>query len=397
MRALSVIAVLLYHLDLLGGGYVGVDVFFVLSGFLITGLLLAEWNTRGRISLRAFYVRRAFRLLPAFYVYALLGVAFVLVVGAEGGLGEYSGGLASSVFAVNNVHRVVDLDGGGVWFGQTWSLSVEDQFYFLWPALFILLVGASRRRPRVGVLPVLAGAVVVVALWRIALVLIGVGGPRIYLGLDTRADSLLVGAAMAVWFAGARAHPTSASAVRWKRLGILGLPAGAALIVFAFLGPEPGPAEPTWMAWGGYTLIALLSGVVATSVVSQRGPRLWLRLLDNRAMVRLGRISYAFYLWHFPVCDIAKQHVDSRFGPVAMVVFALAATYSLAWLSALLVERPAARRRPRWADVGARFPGLAPEPIEVVPPRAAAAADTFPLSPSPLSLSALPSSPRNVT
>ncbi|MCM3921677.1 acyltransferase, partial [Frankia sp. AiPs1] len=197
LRALAVLAVLCFHMNALSGGYLGVDVFLVLSGFLITGLLLAERDRVGAVSLGRFYVRRAFRLLPAFGVFVAVGAVLVVAVKTRADQWDFLDNAVTSLLYVNNYYRVFRPDSGGAWFGHTWSLSLEEQFYLIWPAVLVLLCRrpAARRR-----LPAILGAAAVaVFAWREILIAAGVSDARIYFGLDTRADALLVGAGLAAW------------------------------------------------------------------------------------------------------------------------------------------------------------------------------------------------------
>ncbi|SNQ50235.1 Putative acyltransferase (fragment) [Frankia canadensis] len=193
LRALAVLCVLVFHMDALPGGYLGVDVFFVLSGFLITGQLLAERDRAGEVSLIRFYVRRAYRLLPAFWLLALVGLVAVVtgIDGRAGALGEFLGSLAASAMYVNNYVQVVRQSTGAGWLGHTWSLSAEEQFYLLWPLVLVALCRRPRLARRLPV--VLLAGVAAVALWRNVLAAFGASATRMYFGLDTRADALLVG------------------------------------------------------------------------------------------------------------------------------------------------------------------------------------------------------------
>ncbi|MCM3926303.1 acyltransferase, partial [Frankia sp. AiPs1] len=204
VRALAVLCVLVFHMDSLPGGYLGVDVFFVLSGFLITGQLLAERDRTGGVSLGRFYLRRAYRLLPAFWVLALVGLTAVVLlgIGTAGERSEFLDSLAASALYVNNYFQVVRQSTGAGWLGHTWSLSLEEQFYLLWPLVLVALCRwpwVARRLP-----VVLLGGAAGVALWRNALVTSGAPGTRTYFALDTRADALLVGCALAAWLRAAR-------------------------------------------------------------------------------------------------------------------------------------------------------------------------------------------------
>jgi peptidoglycan/LPS O-acetylase OafA/YrhL len=205
LRALAVIAVLLYHAELpwIPGGFLGVEIFFVISGYLITTLLLAEWRQRGRIDVKAFWLRRARRLLPALYLLLVVTLAYAVVFLP----GEVAGLRADAIAAfgyVTNWYLVLGHESYFEAIGRPsllkhlWSLAVEEQFYLLWPPLLALglSVGAARWRERRVLLVTLALAVAS-ALLMALLYRPEVDPSRIYFGSDTRAAGLLIGAALA--------------------------------------------------------------------------------------------------------------------------------------------------------------------------------------------------------
>jgi peptidoglycan/LPS O-acetylase OafA/YrhL len=367
LRALAVLAVLGFHMNALNGGFLGVDVFFVLSGFLITGLLLAERERTGTISLARFYVRRAFRLLPAFGVFLAVGAVLVVAVKTAADQRDFLANAATSLLYTNNYYRVFRPESGGAWFGHTWSLSLEEQFYLIWPIVLVLLCrrpAARRRLPAV-----LAGAAVAVLAWREVLVAAGVSDARIYFGLDTRADALLVGASMAAWGWAGSKLPGAGGDARLRRfavavrlagygrrlrdasgpiLAVAGPVALAALAVLAVVSPQPGD-QITAFDLGGYTGVALLAGIVIVSLDRCRDAPL-AAVLGSRPLAWLGRLSYAFYLWHFPVAGTVRDKLGDRVGTAPLVVLAIVLSTALAAGSYYLVERPVQRRRPRWAS-----------------------------------------------
>src|SRR5260370_6760481 len=205
LRGAAVVAVLLFHAGHLVGGYLGVDLFFVLSGFLITGLLLAQWDGTGEVRWLAFWARRARRLLPA--LFAMLGgvVAYAAFVAHPIQLGAIRSDTLSTLGYVANWHSIVG--GHSYWdifsapspLNHTWSLAIEEQFYLLWPLIVVGLAVGARRRDvlsrRVFVVAVV-GAASLSAL-AISLTVTGASSNRVYLGTDTRAPAILLGAALA--------------------------------------------------------------------------------------------------------------------------------------------------------------------------------------------------------
>src|ERR671916_2581975 len=204
LRALAVIAVLLYHAELpfIPGGFLGVEVFFVISGYLITALLLAEWQKRGRIDLKTFWIRRARRLLPALYVLLVVCLAYAVVF-LPGEVAGLRGDVVAAFGYVTNWYLIFGQEsyfeavGRPSLLKHLWSLAVEGQFYLIWPPVlaFGLAIGATRPRRRRTLILGLAGAVASA----VAMALLyqpGVDPSRIYFGTDTRANGLLCGAAL---------------------------------------------------------------------------------------------------------------------------------------------------------------------------------------------------------
>jgi peptidoglycan/LPS O-acetylase OafA/YrhL len=219
MRALAVIAVLLYHAGLpwIPGGFLGVEVFFVLSGYLITSLLLAEWRAKGSVELKLFWLRRARRLLPALYLLVVVTLSYAVLFLPEEVAGLRSDALAAFGYATNwylifGHESYFEAVGRPSLLNHLWSLAVEEQFYLVWPVLFWVGIsfGAARWRHRRVFVGALGGAALSVLLLAI-LYVPGADPSRLYYGTDTRAAGLLIGAALAlVWTPGAtrRSYPT---------------------------------------------------------------------------------------------------------------------------------------------------------------------------------------------
>lgn len=328
LRAIAALLVLFFHagVPFLAGGYLGVDVFFVLSGFLITSILIIEFRSTGRIRFSSFYARRARRLLPAALLVLLVTAVVYRNVAPPVALLENEGGfVAAAVYLSNWFFMAQSQD----YFAEAaypspvlhyWSLSVEEQFYVLWPALLIGILFAVRRRPRL-VLPamvVLAAAGVAVSAWLTA------SAPEsAYFNTIARVYQLLLGAVLAAWVV----RSTIGSRPRiGTSLAVVGL---VGLITLAVIDPSP------WL--GGVLACAATLAVLAGN---EFGAGAVARGLSARPMRALGRWSYSIYLWHWPVIVIGGI-IGVLPAPWPLRVAAVTAvTIALAALTYRFVERP---------------------------------------------------------
>ncbi|HET7676519.1 MAG TPA: acyltransferase family protein [Candidatus Limnocylindrales bacterium] len=342
LRGVAILLVLLFHADLPGaaGGFVGVDVFFVLSGFLITGLLIRERETTGRVDLRRFYARRARRILPAAAVVLVGALAASVVMLAPLDVPRVAGDVVASALSVGNIRfalEATDYFAAGTAPSPVlhyWSLGVEEQFYLAWPALLIL---ATRgRRPKWGAAAWLL--VILVTSYGAALLLTEASTAWAFYSLPTRAWQLALGgllAATASWYA--RLPDGLAAGAGW--VGLAAIVATTALLDPAT--PYPGLAAlaPTLGAAG-----VILAGARSGSPGG---------LLMLPPLRFLGRISYSLYLVHWPllVLPAATLPLGAEL-PLATRVGLAAGAVLLGWLCWRLVEQPF-HRGPRLA----RSPG----------------------------------------
>jgi peptidoglycan/LPS O-acetylase OafA/YrhL len=348
LRAIAVAAVVTYHLgyDWLPGGFLGVDLFFVISGFLITTLLLAELEKRGRIDLGAFYLRRAKRLLPALFL--VLGVTLLLVATiatdvAQQTVRDTPAALlyVSNWWAIAQEQSYFELVGRGNMLAHLWSLAVEEQFYLVWPAV---LGGLCLVAPRLGirrrsfVRAVALGGALLSAAW-MAVIAVGAGMPidadptRVYFGADTHASSVLLGAALATGWQVLRFRRDIVPGART----VLGVGGGIALALTGwFLLTVSEYTE--WLYRGGFLVVGGVFVVVvaaATHPGSPLGP-----LLDVTPMRWVGERSYGIYLWHWPIFLVTRPGVDVPWEGPLVDVARVALVLGVAELSYRYVETP---------------------------------------------------------
>ncbi|AWB91007.1 acyltransferase family protein [Aeromicrobium chenweiae] len=332
LRAIAALVVVLFHARwAFQAGDLGVDMFFVLSGFLITGILLRDAEIHGRIRLARFYRRRALRLLPAY-----LAVLVTCVVLDR--IWDVGGTLKGAVFSFFYVSNWAAATGTGLGsLLHTWSLSIEEQFYLVWPVALIAILALGRGSTRALILGV--GACLALAY---ASIVIGyLAGASPVLGWNStpaRGTELLAGCLLAVVLRSRRAA-TWWSSLGASRTGAIGL---ACLVLLVVLANVPAPHPWLTMFWRWPAVSLLTAGVIAACVAGGRGMS---AALGNRVLVAIGRMSYGLYLWHFPVFVT----VDSTLGltGVAPRLLALAITAAVVPLSYRYVEQPFLRMKNR--------------------------------------------------
>jgi peptidoglycan/LPS O-acetylase OafA/YrhL len=334
LRGIAILLVLAVHtsddLDALPGGVLGVDLFFVLSGFLITSLLLGEWDRDGRISFRGFYRRRALRLLPA--LFAMLGIFITLAALVSESFRTDATWALYSLFYVVNVAAVHEGGIESASLQHMWTLAQEEQFYVVWPlALWAALRVGARPRMLVALLGAVALALIA---WRTAAWLDGAAPGYLFYAPETRSDGLVLGCLAGVAF--------SYGLVRRVPLRLATLAVVPACFAVAAIDlQKPGLAAILLPLFCACATVVLLACVLE--------PGWWFTRLVDRSWLRgLGRISYGLYLWHLPI----YVAVGWKLGlPLAVVV---------ALLSYRFVERPFLRLRHRERPPGAQAPAPAP-------------------------------------
>jgi peptidoglycan/LPS O-acetylase OafA/YrhL len=338
-RGVAVAGVLLFHGGHLLGGYLGVDFFFVLSGFLITSLLLAESARTGSIGLGGFWARRARRLLPALAV-LMIGVAiYCIVLATPDQLAQIRGDALATLGYVANWREVFAHQNYFALFtspsplNHAWSLSIEEQFYVIWPLVFFGLLSRFRRATPKAVLVtslVLAAtsSVLMIALYDPANV------AAVYYGTETRAAAILFGAALGAWLAIRGPAQGKNARVALEAAGIV----GAIVLAIAWARLD---GQSSTLYRGGF----LLCGLAATAVIAAAvhpTPRALSRVLSLRPLCALGLISYGVYLYHWPI-DVALDQNRLHLAGWPLLGVQTAVTLLIATASYRFVEQPIRR------------------------------------------------------
>ena len=318
------------------GGFAGVDVFFVLSGFLITSLLLEERQRQGNISFRRFYARRAFRLLPAL---GLLLVAHLVYAAYQGiPLRGEAKALLSITFYGSNITQSLHLFMPAELI-HTWSLAVEEQFYLVWPSLLLVLLAwrsSGARRSKNVLAWTLFGSLVAtnvacVLTWRTQ------GYPAAYMMPYCHADGLIIGCAAAFLWRQGQLPVRGAGVVGWA--GFVGL------IAFTFVWTQ-GPGAGA-VYYGGYALIALAAAAMLNALLVGGSGNGLGALLSWRPLRAVGKVSYGLYLWHAMILTILDQHTLGL-GPLPRAVVGLALSAAATAGSWYFLEQPFLRLKDRY-------------------------------------------------
>jgi len=339
LRALAVLAVIAFHEQLTAfpGGFLGVDVFFVLSGYLITDLLVAQWNRLGRLDLGQFWARRARRLLPALAVLLVVVTAATAII-EPGQLAALRQALLAAVSYTSNWwqalahHSYFDQFGPPPPLQHLWSLAIEEQFYLVWPLLLIVIL-TTCHSPRVRAAIAWLGA----ALSAVAMALIYVPGSdpsRVYYGTDTHASALFIGCALALSFPLRRLQALPRE--KTQAVDALGL-AGIGLLGWA-MGHYAGNDSALYPA--GMLIVALGAGGLVLAAAST-GVVSW--LLSWSPLRWLGVRSYGVYLWHWPVIALTAAALHQQRSGTWLWLAEAALSISLAAASWRWIEQPILR------------------------------------------------------
>ena len=338
IRTLAVIGVICYHIlpASMPGGFLGVPIFFVVSGYLITDLLLQEWNDYGRIDVKAFYIRRIKRLYPALVTMVLTTAAYITLF-QRNLLANLKGIVISNFLYVYNWFQIAhhesyfDKFGGESPFTHLWSLSIEGQFYLLWPVLIILALALIKDRVRIfDILFILAG------LSALAMALIykdGLDPSRLYYGTDTRTFSILLGASLAfIW------PSTSLKQQLEPKLSltvnIIGI-SSLAIIIYCFFKMD---SQSAAVYRGGMFLFSLVA-MVFVATVAHPGADMN-RLFTNKVFTWLGKRSYGIYLYQYPVMIFYESKIAIGDHPYLNALVEVIIIVFISALSYRYIERP---------------------------------------------------------
>jgi peptidoglycan/LPS O-acetylase OafA/YrhL len=343
LRALAILAVVIAHNfpPYLPAGILGVDLFFVLSGFLITTILYQEWRNTGAINLRQFYARRALRLFPALAVLVLVCCVGSMLCCSKPVVQEIRKAACGALFYYSNWRSVRGFLQGNLLLTwnvllHTWSLSVEEQFYLLWPLLLcgLLWLKVGRRRLAAllvgGIVGVTALRVYLYPTWRLLL----------YFRSDARADGLLVGCLAALLYCWGILPQRRVARVCLQAAAV------AALVVLCWQCRLHLDLRRPFLYYGGFTLVAVETAVVLLAVLAGP-PQVLSWLLEFPVLVWIGRVSYGMYLWHFPIMTVGNTVLGSRLPWQWVSTVNVTATFLAAALSFYGIERPFLRLKDR--------------------------------------------------
>jgi peptidoglycan/LPS O-acetylase OafA/YrhL len=333
IRGIMTLGVLCAHTRylLMPGAIVYMDIFFTMSGYLITGLLISEYRKTSTINFKAFYIRRLMRLYPA--LAAMLVALLIVAALFSTEFGKRVIDAAVAFFYISNYWRA--FNGPGLWYTtHTWSLSLEEQFYLLWPLTFFILVrwlGLSWR---------MVGMLLALALgfwaWRAWLTYDGASIVRLYNSFDTRADSLLIGAALAIVLklVDLSQYPRLGTALAWS------------LLPLAVFGLWCGQNMHDTMRWYYYVspLFGSIPGAIAIAAIAQPRRTFMNTFYEIPVFVFCGRICYGLYIWHYPIFSLLRGYFNFPYIGIFLVGWPIA--FALAIASYYWIERPFMRARP---------------------------------------------------
>lgn len=338
LRAIAVIGVIIYHLNYewLPGGFLGVTIFFVLSGYLITDLLLEEWNKKGKIDFIDFWIRRFRRLLPALIFLMFILTIWILLFKQEA-IGKLQADFLPSLLYVTNWWYIFkdisyfETFGMPSPFTHLWSLAVEEQFYIIWPILFFIIVKLFKKNS-VRLLSILI--IAMISAFLMAFIYVpGLDPSRVYYGTDTRAFSLLIGSMLAIIWPSQKLSKTlpSMSRIFLDITGLLGL----ALIVIMFYFSSQ---YDNFLYRGGMVLLSIYTALLVACLAHPAS--LLGKIFSIWPLRWIGTRSYAIYLWHYPIIILTTPNLYSGEVNMTLIFWQMLATIVMAELSYVFIEKP---------------------------------------------------------
>ncbi|MEG6567511.1 acyltransferase family protein [Thermoanaerobacterium saccharolyticum] len=332
LRALAVLAVIGYHLNLtfLQGGFFGVSIFFVLSGYLITNIIASEWEKSNKVDLKNFWKRRMLRLFPALFIMVIVVFSYVTLFDASR-LSSIKGDAITSLIYVNNwwliFHKVSYFAkfGPQSTFGNLWSLAVEGQFYLIWPLVLIAAFKYIKKKKYIFIITLLLSALSALAMG--VMYTPGMDPSRVYYGTDTRAFGLLLGSALALILPSNKFSHTEAKrkVLIYDVIGFLAIASIFAMLMYV-------NQYDSFVYRGGMYLLSVITAVVVA--VSAHPKSLLGKILGCAPLRWLGARSYGVYLWYFPVLILTTPPVDTEgLNPIRALlqVFLIIAISALSW------------------------------------------------------------------
>lgn len=338
LRGLAILGVILYHINFnwMPGGFLGVTVFFVLSGYLITDILAMEWKRNKRIDLKKFWLSRARRLLPAMFVMLVITLAWITIFHSSL-LEKMRGDSLAALFYVSNwwyiYHKLSYFDN----FNQLsplnhfWSLAVEEQFYVVWP--FIISLGLYHIKKQSRMILLICLGAVASALAMAILYEPGADPSRIYYGTDTRAFSLLIGAALALIWPSNRL----ANKIIPKARLILDVVGGTALIIILLMFWKTNQYDP-FLYNGGMVLLSIATALLVANL-AHPASRI-AQFLRFRPLRWIGIRSYGIYLWHYPILTLTTPKVNAGDFSLIRAILQFILIIMIAQISWKYIEKP---------------------------------------------------------
>lgn len=332
LRGFALILIMLYHTfqPYTYGGFIGVDIFFVLSGLLITTLLLKEYNTHQSINFKFFYVRRILRLAPALIIMVSTFYIYGQFFFTEEQNTEAFAATLSTLFYTANIAKAYDWYPMG-YLLPTWSLSIEEQFYFAWPIVFVLLFNNLKNQHKL----ILSISALIVVLWlnRIFLTLdSNTTIDRLYFGSDTHSDGLLIGCLTATLLFYYEQSSSKIIIFLRNRSTLITITCLAFFgLSFLFLGRD----IRSLYIWY-FPILSIISAILISSLYLQKNDKANI-LFSNKALVWLGSISYGVYLWHWPVYRVISEMGNKGF---QMGLYGSLIAIAIASFSFYFIEKP---------------------------------------------------------